>query len=73
MILYPDKSQKGSNTMSEGFRLWAEAERKEGKLEGIAEGRIEGIDESKEKFIQYLIENGKTKEEAVSEIDKLFS
>jgi flagellar biosynthesis/type III secretory pathway protein FliH len=67
--------------MSEGFRLWAEAERKEGKLEGmaegkaegIAEGRIEGIDESKEKFIQYLIENGKTKEEAVSEIDKLFS
>ena len=85
MILYPDKSQKGSNTMSEGFRLWAETERKEGKLEGmaegkaegiaegIAEGRIKGIDESKEKFIQYLIENGKTKEEAVSEINKLFS
>ena len=67
------KGKKGNVDMSEGFRLWAEAERKEGKLEGMAEGRIEGIDESKEKFIQYLIENGKTKEEAVSEIDKLFS
>ena len=59
------KGKKGNVDMSEGFRLWAEAERKEGKTEGI--------DESKEKFIQYLIENGKTKEEAVSEIDKLFS
>ena len=75
------KGKKGNVDMSEGFRLWAEAERKEGKLEGraegkaegIAEGRIKGIDESKEKFIQYLIENGKTKEEAVSEINKLFS
>ena len=63
------KGKKGNVDMSEGFRLWAESERKEGKLEG----RTEGIDKSKEKFIQYLIDNGMTKEEAVSEVNKLFS
>ena len=61
--------RKKAMTVEEKINLVSKISREEGK----EEGRIEGISQSRELFIQYLIDHGKTEDEACLEADRLFS
>lgn len=61
--------RKKAMTVEEKINLVSRISREEGK----EEGRIEGISQSRELFIQYLIDHGKTEDEACLEADRLFS
>lgn len=61
--------RKKAMTIEEKINLVSRISREEGK----EEGRIEGISQSRELFIQYLIDHGKTEDEACLEADRLFS
>ena len=60
--------RKKAMTVEEKINLVSRISREEGK----EEGRIEGISQSRELFIQYLIDHGKTEDEACLEADRLF-
>ncbi len=61
--------RKKAMTVEEKINLVSRISREEGK----EEGRIEGISQSRELFIQYLIDHGKTEDEACLKADRLFS
>ncbi len=64
-----NRNPKKAMTVEEKINLVSRISREEGK----EEGRIEGISQSRELFIQYLIDHGKTEDEACLEADRLFS